>query len=126
MLSSGGPEMEKGVSVGNRCLEIRIWKALDVRLISVREPKKCIGRRRDVKLETTNLRYLTKSGHSVTVWSMLTKYYAQSSSLWRAWPHGIKIQYSYQCSSLSKECAWPPLPFGLTKVLGTGRVGGLL
>lgn len=46
--------MEKRVSVGNRCLEIRIWKALDVRLISVREPKKFLGRRRDVKLEASN------------------------------------------------------------------------
>lgn len=43
MASSRGPEMEKRVSVGNRCLEIRIWKAVDVRLISVREPKKFIG-----------------------------------------------------------------------------------
>lgn len=125
MVSSGGSEMEKRVSVGNRCLEIRIQKALDVRLMSVREPKKFIGRKRDVKLETTHFRYLTKSGHSVIVWSMLTKY-AESSSLWRAWPHSIKIQYSYQCSSLFKECACPSLPFGLTTVLGTSRVGDLL
>lgn len=47
MMCSGGPEMEKRFSVGNRCLERRVWKALGIRLSSVRKPKKFIGKRGD-------------------------------------------------------------------------------
>lgn len=51
MVCSGDPEIEKRVSVGNRCLKIRFWKALNVRLIHVREPEKFIGKGRIVKSE---------------------------------------------------------------------------
>lgn len=61
--------MEKRFSIGNRCLEIRVWKALDIRLTSVRKPKKFIGKRGDVKSESTNLRQLSEFGHTVAVWS---------------------------------------------------------
>lgn len=43
-MCSGDPEVEKRVSVENRYLKKRFWKALNVRLIRGREPKKFIGK----------------------------------------------------------------------------------
>lgn len=54
-------------------MERRVWKGFESQ-VNVREPKKFIGKGRDVKSGTTNLRHLTKFGYSVAVCSMLTKY----------------------------------------------------
>lgn len=121
VVGSGDPEMEKRISVGNKCLERRVWKALIVRLISVRETKKFIGKGRDVTLETTSLRHLTKFGHLVAVWNVLTEH-AQSPSLWRVWPYSITVQRSY----FSKNVHGLSFHLGFTNIPGSRRAGGLL
>lgn len=44
---------------------------MNVRLVSVRQTKKFIGKGWDVKSETTSLRHFTKFGHLARVWNML-------------------------------------------------------
>lgn len=125
MVGSGEPEMEKRISVRNKCLERRVWKALIVRLLSVRETKQFIGKGRDVKLETTSLRRLTKFGHFVAVWNVLTEH-AQSQA---CGGHGRTApQSSVPTSALhfSKNLHGLSFHLGFTNIPGSRRAGGLL
>lgn len=125
MMCSVGPEMEKKVSVGNRCLERRIWKALNIRQTSVIEPKKNHRQRKGCEI------WNHQFGASHWIWAFCCSMEHAHQAL-KARACGRRGQTAPPSSIPTSALQFSKTMHGLffhlvfTKALGCCRVRGLL